>query len=261
MQNPKNFIIKYNRITAPLLAVAFSTLALFAAIYVYEAFLFLIPVIVFFSFHFTKLYRLRTRILGGLVIFIIVAMISAGISTSVIYTTDPVVTDHYTNLSVQTQVTPYAGNYSSYNFTMKVMDRVQLNPDHVTLDINTTGFQKNVSAAEMSHYTNASGDQVFYYVYTNPPAGIYSYNFTFQNQTGATLYTGFGTGSGPDTLSSVSTFKELFIVTVINDVIIFEIILVAGIFIARSFSRSARNRIRPPQRPKQPDIVDQNNNQ
>ena len=261
MQSVKSSIVKYNRITAPVLAVAFSTLALFAAIYVYEAFLFTIPVIVFFSFHYTKLYRLRTRIIGGLVIFIIVAMISAGISTSVIYTTDPVVTDHYTDLSVQTQVTPYAGNYSSYNFTMKVMDGVHLNPAFVTLAINTTAFQKNVTSDQMNYFINSSGDQVFYYVYTNPPADIYSYNFTFENQTGATLFTGFGTGSGPDTLSISSTFKELFIVTVINDVIIFEIILVAGIFIARSFSNSARNRARPPQRPKQPDVMDHNNNQ
>ena len=58
-----------------------------------------------------------------------------------------------------------------------------------------------------------------------------------------------------------STFKELFIVTVINDVIIFEIILVAGIFIARSFSNAARNRGRPPQRPKQSEVIDQDNNQ
>lgn len=239
--------------------MAFSTLALLAAIHIYEAFLFLIPVIVFFSFHFTKLYRLRSRILGGLIIFIIVAMISAGLSTSVIYSTEPVVTDHYTNLTVATQVYPYAGNYSSYNFTMTVMDGVHLDPSYVTLAINTTAFQKNVTS--LDYFVNSSGDQVFYYVYNNPPPDIYSYNFTFENQTGVTLYTGFGTGSGPDTLSIGSTFKELFIVTVINDVIIFEIILVAGVFIGRSFSRSARNRVRPPQRPGQPEVTNQNNNQ
>ena len=126
-------MIKYNRITAPLLAVAFSTLALLAAIHVFEAFLFLIPVIVFFSFHYTKLYRLRTRIVGGLIIFVIVAMISAGLSTSIIYSTEPVVTDHYTDLTVETQVYPYAGNYSSYNFTLTVLGGVHLDPSWLNL--------------------------------------------------------------------------------------------------------------------------------
>ncbi len=254
-------MIKYNRITAPLLAVAFSTLALLAAIHVFEAFLFLIPVIVFFSFHYTKLYRLRTRIVGGLIIFVIVAMISAGLSTSIIYSTEPVVTDHYTDLTVETQVYPYAGNYSSYNFTLTVLGGVHLDPSYVTLAINTTTFQKNVTSDEMKNFTDSSGNQVFYYVYANPPPNIYSYNFTFENQTGATLYTGFGTGSGPYALSMTSAFKELFIIIVVPDVIIFEIILVVGIFIARSLSNAARNRGRPPQRPKQPEIMDQDNNQ
>ena len=97
--------------------------------------------------------------MGGLIIFVIVAMISAGLSTSIIYSTEPVVTDHYTDLTVETQVYPYAGNYSSYNFTLTVLGGVHLDPSYVTLAINATIFQKNVTSDEMRNFTDSSGDQ------------------------------------------------------------------------------------------------------
>ena len=68
------FIVKNNRVTAPIISIIASVILIYASLFISEILLFMIPVAVFIVMHYTKMYRIKTRILGSLMIFIIVKL-------------------------------------------------------------------------------------------------------------------------------------------------------------------------------------------
>ena len=63
MSEIRNWLEKNNRFTGLGIAVLASAIIVVLSVYVYGEIIFLVPVVTFFSFHFTKLYKLQPRFL------------------------------------------------------------------------------------------------------------------------------------------------------------------------------------------------------
>ncbi len=249
MPDYKDWIIKNNRFTAPLIAFILSALVTLAAVYLYGELMFLVPVVTFFSFHYTKLYRFKLRILGGTIVFILVAFTATGLLTHAIYTSEPTYHTVFSDGSnVYSQVTPYSGSSSQYTYTIHVIPNGTFNYDSLDLNIHgANGFNVTVPYDKMQNQTfSGNNTETLTYVFTGITAnGVYSYNLTAQKN--GTIFT--PEISGPLNTSEFSIFTYLLPTYAIYYLIIFELVYIAGLFIARSISNSRgyRQSRKPPE--------------
>lgn len=237
----KDWIIKNNRVSAPVLAILFSTLDVLAAVYFFGELMFLVPVITFFTFHYTKLYRFKLRLLAGAIVFIVIAFVATGVLTSAVYNAHPTYTTQFTDGStVNATVSPYSGTSQSYTYTIYVTPNGTFDFNSLTLNIHGNGgFTKIVSYSEMTNQTFAGNDtHKLTYLDTSLASGVFSYNLTAQKN--GTIYT--PEISGPLNTSEFVVYTYLLPTYAIYYLIVFELVYVAGLFIARSIAGSRKYR-------------------
>ncbi len=232
------FIVKNNRVSAPVISVLASVVLIYASLFISEIFLFMVPVAVFLVMHYTKMYRIKSRIFGSLMIFIIVAILAAAIFSDNVYSYKQLPISSTSSFgTISTYVTPFSGVNENYNFTMVVNATSPVNIGQFTPTINITNGASNVviHPSEISHLNKSSKEYIFYYVSNNLSAGIYTYNFSLNN----TLY--ISDGQGPINTYETTYFEANVPGYVISDLIIFELVFLIGVFLARSISNSRRH--------------------
>lgn len=256
MADYKSWIIQNNRLTAPLLAILFSALVVLLAINLFGELMFLVPVVTFFTFHYTKFYRFKLRLLASVIVFLVVAFLATGLLTSALYNAHPTYkTEFYlgtneTGTNVTASVSPYSGSSQYYSFQIYVTPNGTFDFNTLYLNVHSSeGSSVSVPFSQL-HKTNFSNNNTMELTYqlSNIKSGIYTYNLTAQHN-GSTIYT--PEISGPINTSQFIVYTYLLPTYAIYYVIIFELIFVAGLFIGRSFSNVRRST--PPPPPEKPE--------
>lgn len=239
MYNYKSWIVENKRLTGPLFAILSSMVVVLLSVYVFGELMFLVPVVTFFSFHYTKLYRFKLRILAGTMVFIIVAFLATGLLTHAIYTSQPVYKTNFTDGSnVTASVSPYSGSSQQYTYTILVTPNGTFDFNSLDLNIHGAGgYSKVVTYSEMTNQTfTGNTTQKLTYTFDAPNSNVYSYNLTAQkNGTIATPEI-----SGPLHSSELTVYTYLLPTYAIYYLLIYELIFIVGLFIARSISNSKR---------------------
>lgn len=249
----KQWIYDHNKIMAPVLAVIFSTLVSFVAIYTVSQLIYvLVPAVTFFTFHYTKLYRLRLRLLASFIVFIVVVFVLVALLTNIVYESQPTYKTQFLNANgngtgstVLASVTPYSGSSPTYTFQFYIVPNGSLDYNSLSLNILSLGGKATVVPYTHLDITNFSGNNTEKLVYTTSlGTGIYSYNLTAQNN--GTIHT--PSISGPINTSFFVVYTYLVPTYAVLYTVIFELVFFAGVFIARSMSNSRRyNPRQPPQ--------------
>lgn len=253
----KQWIFDHNKLVAPILAIIFSTLLILVAVFTISDLVFLVPVVTFFTFHYTRLYRLKLRLLAGAIAFIVVALIFVGILTGIVYNSQPTYSTQFLNengnatgSTVLASVTPYSGNSQDYTYHVYIVPNGTI--DYNTLSLNILKANGGTTVVHYSQMTNktfsGNNTQELTYVSSTLASGIYAYNLTVQSSNG-TLHT--PSISGPFNTSIFVVYINLVPFYGLFYLAVFELVFLAGIFIARSMSNSRR--YRPPQPPQEGD--------
>ena len=251
MSTYKNWMIQNNRIAAPLLALVLSLLVTLGSIYIIGELMFLVPVVTFFAFHYTRLYRIKLRLLGGTIVFLVVAIVSTGLLTHVIYNSQPTYHAVFTDGSTaNTSVSPYSGSSSQYTYSILIVPNGTFDYNSLVLNIRDSGGAAvaSIHYKDMQNQTFAGNNtELLTYTYsgiTNP--GIYTYNLTVLKNGNLSSTVPI---SGPLNTSELNVFSQLVVTYVVYDMFLYEIIFIAGIFIGRSIgnSRRYRQQSRPPE--------------
>lgn len=238
MADLKKWIIDNNRVTAPLLSLLFSMIIVMISLVV-ELAIYAIPVAVFFTFHYTKIFRIRTRVFGSLLVFLLVAILATAIFAQIVYTSSPTVEKTSSDGTTLTaSVLPFAGVHDQFNFSVTVSTGTSMNYSSTLLTINTRGSAQNISFNQMKTFVNSNGDTVIYYNEYNLPAGLYYYNFTLHSSNGTMIST--GPINGPINSSELTLYTSLLPSFVIEYIIYFELIFGMGLLLGRSLSHSRR---------------------
>ncbi|KAA8922314.1 hypothetical protein [Thermoplasma sp.] len=196
---------------------------------------FIVPIIILVLMHYLGLYGLKKRLLYGVVIVFLAALLIASAESQVYYSTDHPVSASYTtpvgSITATANVKPFSGSFPTYNFSLDISDYKDLKRFNFSLRIASPGYEYNVSSGMLRNYT--SGDQMVVY-YDAPsgslPLGIYNYTFTFYNYTLA--------APGPINTPLSTWMADSVLSVTILYFIYYEIILLAGIFLMRSIEHS-----------------------
>lgn len=176
-----------------------------------------------------------------LIVLLAVVLSISGVYTHDIYQTKPVFSGVLNDTTrVTTSVTPpYAGYDQSFNFSLFIVPpNGTINLSKTTLNIRSPSvYNVTITFSEMHAVEYPNGSALIYYVTDNLPAGIYSYNFTF-NMTTRTDYTGQIPGPYVEHYSGMFgvVLTEYFIFYFLPMAAIFVI----GLFVARSIGNSQR---------------------
>ncbi len=249
----KQWIYDHNKVVAPLLAIIFSILASLLAIYTVSELIFvLVPAVTFFTFHYTKLYKMKLRLYGSLIVFIVVLLVVVAMLTSIVYYSQPTYKTQFLNSNgnetgstVLASVTPYSGSSQSYTFHFYIVPNGSFDYSSLNLNIKEVGGQvKTVSYAQM-HYQTYPGNLTENITYTTSlGSGLYSYNLTVSNN--GTFST--PSISGPLNASFFAVYEHLLPTYAVFYTIIFELVFFVGVFVGRSISSSRRySQQMPPQ--------------
>ncbi len=249
MSDTKKWLEKNNRITGLALAILASALVVILSIYVYGEIVFLVPVVTFFSFHYVKLYKLKPRFLGSVVVFIIAAMVSSGFAAHIDYSSHPTYESAFPDGSIVLgNVTPYASTSGTFTYNITIIENTSAaaNLSVISLHISSSGYSNTVNL----HGTPINSTYITYtYSTSSLPVGLYSYNLSYTEPNGTVVYSGPLGGPVHDT---VFVLFESFLPTyILTYLIYFELIFAVGVFIGRSIGNSMRynqqRRNQPPQ--------------
>lgn len=248
MANYKDWIIENRGFTGPLFAILSSMVVVLASIYVFGELMFLVPVVTFFSFHYTKLHRFKLRFLAGTIVFIIVAFLAVGLLSHAIYTSQPVYKTQFSDgTNVTASVSPYSGSSQQYTYTMYITPNGTF--DYNTLNLNihgAGGYSKTVLYSEMTNHTFAGNNtEELTYTFNAPNSNIYSYNLSVQKN--GTIFT--PEISGPLHASEFTVYTYILPTYAVYYLLIYELVFIVGLFIARSISNSRRYNTPPPPPP------------
>lgn len=254
MSISKQWIYDNNRIMAPVLAIIFSALASVIAIYTVSDLIFvLVPAVTFFTFHYTKFYRLKLRLLASLIVFIVVVLITAVLATNIVYHAQPTYETQFLNVNgnltgniVLASVAPYAGSSTSYDFQFYITPNGTLNFNTISLNIQELGGKTTVIPYSQMTNTTYSGNNTVKLTYSTPlVGGIYTYNLTTPSN--GNLHT--PSINGPFNTSPFVFYTNILPTYALYYTIIYELVFLVGVFIARSMTNSRRYRQsqQPPQ--------------
>lgn len=251
-----NILLKYNRVLAPVVSVILGVLTLYVALFIPDL-EFLVPVEVFFVFHFFRIYRIKTRIIASLLVFLVIAIIAAAMYTQITYTySGSAPPDHLGDGTVvSTAIIPYHGPVAAYNFTFFVTGNTTLTDYWLNVTSDTgSGGVIHIPESGINIIHNANGTLNLYVVLTNITSpGLYSY----------ALYLSNSTYDVPNLGPIIASWSNLYSYELISYIpgfmVIFELIFLVGVFIGRSFARRAPpvNRGPPPGQQVEQQTVDQ----
>ncbi len=193
---------------------------------------FLVPVFILILMHYIGIYGLKKRLLSGLFIILLAAIVITAAEAQVYYSTDHPVTEKLSeSVTATTLVTPFSGQYSAYNYTLTVTGYQSIPDFNATLEIKGVSYNKTVTYGELSHYT--SGDSITVYYVARPdtlPYGVYNYTYSFGNYSILV--------PGPINANLLTWLDEALPFSAILYFVYYEVIFLAGAFVLRSFENS-----------------------
>lgn len=238
LSNISKWLEKNNRYTGLGLALITSAIVVVLSIYVYGEIVFLVPIVTFFSFHYTKLYKLKPRFLGSVVVFMVAAIIASALVAHIDYGARPTYEALFPDGSVVLgNVTPYASTSDNfvYNITIIENGSANLNLTNIRLNIVSSGYSRSVSLTGLQ--VNSTTIKYSYSTSTLP-SGIYRYNISYTEPNGTVVYS--GPLGGPVHDPEFILFEGYVPTYLLTYLIYFELIFAVGVFIGRSIGNSMR---------------------
>ncbi|MEM0157963.1 MAG: hypothetical protein QW812_00430 [Thermoplasmataceae archaeon] len=245
MPTLKEFLIKNNLVAAPVISIAIGVVILYASLYVYSLLIYLVPVETFFVYHYLRQYKLLKRVLGGAIVFIAFGIIASAAFASILYSASPTYAlETSTGLDITASVTPYSnsapGQVFHYSLYVHPANSTVAIPDYNTSELNIKGpgsFLYTVKAPELSILTFSNGSAKITADISNLTQGIYSYNYSVQQNGSVAYSTQIG---GPIYTTEIALFGALIPSYTPYYAVLFEIIFVVGVLIGRSIGNSMR---------------------
>lgn len=248
-----SFLIKNRRIMAPVLSILIAVLIVYLSFYISEIIVFVIPVETFFVFHYLRVYKLTTRLLAGVVIFIVAGLAFSAFYANDAYHSQPTYSETVTpyNLTYISNVTPFShsGPGQTYLFTVRVYDgNSTYYPVYNTSEVNVlgpNGYLKTIDFSQMNETAYANHSAQFTFTLSNLKSGVYDYNYSVVlNGTRVNMFSG-NYFSGPINTGVPELFVDVIPTYTISYLVYFELIFAVGVFIGRSIGNS-RRRLEPP---------------
>lgn len=257
-------LIRYNSVLVLVISILVGTFLTYIAYDItgYYDIIFLLPIITFALMHYLRLGGMKRRLIAGLIIFLVVGIIAAGILSTTYYTHDhPVSTRLPNNATATISVHPFTGNGPDQYFNFSLLETNVPTGANVSATLNVyhnSSSSFTIDNGNLSHVQVNSSTVLLYKNMTGLPSGIYNYNFTIANGTSPIVlaYTGpINTGTGTLFAYLIPGFVFLFLVPM-------EIILLAIVVLARSMQRGSYFRNPPaPGSPGSRSAVDQQQDQ
>ena len=242
---------RQNRISVIVVSILIGTLLIYLSIF--EPFLYIfIPVEVFFVMHYLKFYRFKPRLLGATVIFYILVIIASGIYGPALYSSSGVEYHPFNNgTNITAAVTPFNNISNEYNFSFTIAGNQSIGSYYIVIvGIFNSYHRLNLSEQNITVGYNQSHDLVLSYQVNNlTPSGLYEYCLYF----GKNLSKAASVNSYGPVFSAAAAFEFYLLNLSIPWMLLFELVFVVGLLIARSISNSAKMRNIPPKVPPPPD--------
>jgi len=193
---------------------------------------FLVPVFIIVMMHYLGLYGLKKRLLSGLFIILLAAIVVTAAEAQVYYSSDHIINDKFSNdVSASTQVTPFSGVYSAYNYSITVTNYKNIPGFNATLTIKSATYNRTLTYSELSHFVRGDSITVYYVAVANSlPYGVYNYTYTFGNYSIV--------APGPINANLGTWLDDALPFSSILYFVYYEIIFLAGVFVLRSFEHS-----------------------
>ncbi len=245
----KQFLVDHNSIFVLVISILIGSLLTYLAYDVLQRLelIFLLPILAFLVMHYLRLKGIKRRLLAGLIIFLAVGIVSAGITSATYYQQDhPVTYTLYNGAQAELVVSPFGGNSQNYNFSMYITNWPSSAPFSTSLNISASAISyTNYGFGHLNSVQMSNGTILVYKNLNNLSEGIYSYNFAIANGTSPIVLG----STGPVNAGSSSLFAFILPGFVVLYLIPMEVILLAIVFLARSFERTRD--FRRPQPPRE----------
>ncbi len=248
MSDLSKTLIAYNRVTAPLIAFLAGILLVYLSFLIPDI-IFAIPVETFLVFYWLKIFGIKKRILASLIVFLAVSIVASAIFADAVYSASGnAPTAQLRNGSfIQTSISPYLGASNDYNISYHITGNTSIGQYYMSLNSSTSAaVNMHVPMSSFTTITYPNGTVLLYtHIKNITEPGVYFYTLHFGKN-----YTYYVNNIGPVIASFSSLFAIEMLSYVPGYVILFELIFIVGIFIARSLSHSAqysRRRQQPPQ--------------
>ena len=243
------FLKKYNSYTVPVISVIvawgffYLSMALLNITEEALTFILLIPVAVFFIMHYLGLYGIKKRLIQGLIISLLVALVGSAVNASFLPLQDNQVTTqmpHY-GINVTATETPYATVASSYNISLVLTNVSNFSSANYWLVISgyATGYTDNISKSHLKALNEGGKKALIYYNTGSLKPDLYFYTFYFQEANNSV------TGVGP-ILSYSASLVLMLQIHYLPYLVLFELMFVTGVFIARTIENSKKARMVKP---------------
>ncbi len=251
MKKISDILLEHRMLFAPLISIVLSALIVAASLYSSVPYLYMaVPVVTFFIFYSLHIHKIKPRILGSLVVFIVTAIIAAAIFSGILYSASGQSQVQYleNGSAISTSVTPYRGPSASYNFSFSITGNTSFTSySMVVRDLTDSSVKQIFIPQNRFNSSMSSNGTLNLYIHLNniTKKGIYGYYLFLNNNT--TLY---ASNLGPLITSYENVFSAEILDFVQGYLIVFELIFLVGIFLGRSLSHSLLygRRIKPPPR-------------
>ena len=243
----RKFLIDHNSILVLVISILIGVLITYLAYDILQTLdiIFLLPIVSFAVMHFLKLKGIKQRLLAGLIIFLVVGIVSAGLTSATYYKEDHPISYSLSNGAQATlKVSPFGGNNQNYNFSLYLTDWPSSSAFSTSLNVSASPTSSVLyNFDKLSYVPMGNGTILVYKNINDLSQGIYSFNFNIANGTSSPIIVG---STGPVNAGSSSLFAFILPGFVILYLIPMEIILLAIVFLARSFDRTRSFRRPPP---------------
>lgn len=238
--NTLDLLKKYKNIAVPAISILLSSLFFYIMIitsgYTSEALLILLlpPVIVFLTMHYLDMYQLKKRLLFGIVTLLIIALIACFAYSYVYYDNSGVYsTTLHGGYNVTASVSPFSGTSDYYNYSFVVSNNTAMTDYGLVIrSFSSSTPVYNLTMGELHHTVTKNG-LLIYYPNVTLPSGIYYYTFYINANNNSLTYL------GPVT-SVTYLYGPVISQFLLSYSLLFNLIFVAGVFVARSISHSRK---------------------
>lgn len=244
MSEIPKMLIRYNRVSAPVIAILAGVIVVYLSFFVPDL-IFAIPVVTFLIFFWLKIFGVKKRLLASLIVFLAIAIAASAIFAYAVYSANGTASNvQLSNGSLVTaKISPYLGHSNDYNISYYISENTTLGKYWVNINSTTDTSGVHLAASAFQNETYSNGTLLLY---------AHVKNITSQGIYYSTLYIGNGTyyvyNIGPIITSYTSILAYEMISYIPGYLILFELIFIVGIFLARSISHSAQySRRRPPE--------------
>lgn len=247
IQSPMNpvrkYLVQHNSIFVLVLSILIGVFVTYLAYDVVGRtdIIFIIPVAAFVVMVYLKMKGLKQRLVGGLIIFLVVGILAAALTSVTYYNTEHPMSYNLPNGEIATlSVSPFGGHSQPYNFSLEVTNVTAPSLFSASFGLTASGFNvQHYNFSEMNFVIENSNTVLLYKHVSNLPAGVYTYNFTIANGTSTPIVVG---ANGPANSGSQGLFTFVLFGFVFLYLVPMELILLAMVFFQRSVENSRKYR-------------------